>query len=152
MKIPSTVMRGRLAEAVLLRASGHHWAAIAAKLGRSVNTCMNWPCIYRGAWDELYHDAENGFLNELTAEARRTLQAQLRLDNVRDRREAARLLLAHVDRNQLRTSRPNGPTAHGHVEGLNNEQLRDLESATDDTLGTGTAGGAREAGGAAQPG
>jgi hypothetical protein len=112
---------------------------------------MHWPCDYRVTWDELYQDAADGFLNELAAEARRTLQAQLRLDTVRDRREAAKLLLSHVDRNRHRTTGPAVSTVDHHVQGLTHEQLRELEAASDDTLGPGTSSGPSEAGGASEP-
>jgi hypothetical protein len=152
MKTPSPALGRRLAEAIALRAVGASWAAVAHRLRRSVNTCMHWPSVYRAAWDELYDQARDKFLDELTAEARNVLQKHLRLNHVRDQREAAKLLLTHADRNLHRPATTAEASPPKFVGGLNDEQAHDLRSATDDVLGTDSTGRSGAAGGRPLPG
>jgi hypothetical protein len=141
MRVASPSLRRRLKEAAILRAAGASWAAVAAKLHRAVATCNHWPSRYRASWKEIYEKACDGVLAELTAESRATLRTHLREKLIRDQREAAKLLLAHADRNQPGNDRRrrDDPTQE-LIRGLSREKAREVKSAADDALGTESAG------------
>jgi hypothetical protein len=128
-------MRRLLTAAAALRAAGASWEAVAARLNRSAATCRCWPCYYRSIWDELYRKAEADYLDEVRAEARCVLRSQLRLEDVKEKRDAAKTLLTHADRNRDRNADRQVESIEAHVEALSDESARTLESATDAILG-----------------
>ena len=67
-------------------AAGNSWEAVATSLHCKATTCRRWPVRYRLRWRELYAAAAERRDAELRAEAQTVLRAQLRLDNIKEKR------------------------------------------------------------------
>jgi hypothetical protein len=123
-----------MSAAAVLRACGANWAQVAAQLGRARGTCQNWPGRYPADWEAMFTSAERTFVRELTAECRSTLRKHLRAKELRDQREGAKIMLAHLDRNRPRDAAPSPETIEILLGGLPDEAARELGSAADGAL------------------
>ena len=126
MSVPSTEMLRLLAAAAELRAAGNSWEAVAAKLGRAADTCRRWPTRFRTAWERLYQRAEHNQLTESRAEATSILRNQLRLEDTKEKRDAAKALLAAATRERSAKSEPPEPTIEEFSDELSNGEIQDL--------------------------
>jgi hypothetical protein len=136
----SPAFERRLAAAAALRAAGSSWEAVAERLGRSPAACRRWPVRYRAHWDYLYAVAEDRLAAELRAESQAVLRVQLRLDDTKEKRDAAKGLLAATRRS--RTAAPPPPPADpllSLVEHLTHDQAVDLAFTCDRALASGDA-------------
>jgi Homeodomain-like domain len=162
--MPSGILaetRRLLAAAAALRVAGASWEAVAERLGRSIRTCRNWPTRskYRSVWRELYAAAEKEYKEEIANEARCVLRGQLRNENDKDKRDAAKAardaakaILAHADRNRPSNSKDDPPSAWQFAESIPEPEAHQLKVDTDGILGPDTTGGANGASGRALPG
>ena len=82
-----------LALAAELRAGGAAWDAVAAKVGRAMNTVRQWPTAYPARWKKALHAAEQQQLADATAESVHTLRRQLRSADEKSSRDAATKLI-----------------------------------------------------------
>jgi hypothetical protein len=153
--------RRLLAAAAALRVAGASWEAVAERLGRSSRTCRDWPTRskFRSLWRELYAAAEKEYMAEIENEARCVLRGQLRNENDKDKREAAKAtrdaakaILAHADRNRPNNSKDDPQSPWQHAESISDHEAEQLKDDTDGILGPDTTGGANGASGRALPG
>ncbi len=126
MSVPSTEMLRLLAAAVELRAAGKSWEAVAERLGRAAATCRCWPKRFRCAWDDLYEAAESKQMAEGRAEATSVLRTQLRLEDTKEKRDAAKALLASANRHRTAKSKRGEKSIDEFADQLSNAQVQDI--------------------------
>jgi hypothetical protein len=150
--------RRLLAAAAALRVAGASWEAVAERLGRSYQTCRNWPTKFRSLWRELYTAAEKEYKEEIANEARCVLRGQLRNEKDKDKRDAAKAtrdaakaILAHADRNRPSNSKDDPQSPWQYAESIPEHEAHELEADNDAVLGPDTTGGANGASGRALP-
>ena len=153
--------RRLLAAAAALRVAGASWEAVAERLGRSDQTCRNWPTKskFRSLWRELYAAAEKEYKEEIANEARCVLRGQLRTENnkvkrdaAKATRDAAKAILAHADRNRPNKSNDDSQSPWQFAETISEHEANELEADNNAILGPDTTGGANGASGRALPG
>jgi hypothetical protein len=159
MTTPRAETARLLAAAAELKAAGASWEAVAAKVGRSPDTCRRWPALYPDEWRRLFRAAEQQLIIEAGAEAVLVLRALLRAEDDKVRRDVARTLVAL--RSQLREleakAAATAPTddrgrCAEYLEGMDDAAVGaitdELRPAAEPGRGAGPAAG----GGAAGPG
>src|SRR5262245_43804947 len=119
---PSAALAKRIKTAAEMRAGGVAWARIAEKLNCRPNTCRHWTWRYRVFWADTYAAALAERDDESEAESIRGLRELLRSKDETMRRDAARYLLALLQRRQ-RQMRSHAPIPDSH-ENLDDEGLR----------------------------
>jgi hypothetical protein len=131
MSVPNPEMLHLLAAAAAHRAAGRSWETVAARLGRSAETCRRWPQRFREAWRTLYRAAERDCTTEGRAEATAILRDQLRLIDTKEKRDAAKALLAAAqrDRRASRSKQSRQSSLEQVAMKLPDEQIRDIESS-----------------------
>src|SRR4051794_12735020 len=97
MHVPSPTIERLLPDAVELRAAGKSWEFIAAKLGRSPKTLRGWRMRFRAEWEILYQLAECDQKREGDAESIAAMRQQLRKEQAKGQREAAKQLMTSAD-------------------------------------------------------
>jgi predicted metal-dependent phosphoesterase TrpH len=120
-------MLRQLAEAADLRAAGKSWEAVAAALRRVVATCRGWPNRYRPTWDRLYQAAERDHMTEARAEATALLRQQLRSEDTKEVRDAAKALLAAAGRDRKTPAESPDDPLEQFTDGLSDDQVQDLQ-------------------------
>jgi hypothetical protein len=115
-----------LAAAADLRAAGKSWEAVAANLSRAADTCRRWPARFRAAWDDLYRVAERNQITEARAEATAVLRTQLRLEDTKEKRDAAKALLAAASRGRPAKTEPRDPSINDFSDQLSDDEVQDL--------------------------
>ena len=140
MSVSNSEMERLLAAAAESRAAGNSWEVVAAKLNRSPATCRNWPAKHRVQWDALYAAAERQKVAEARAEATNVLRKQLRLENTKETRDAAKALLTFAARARDPTSKPDAASPEALVESTPDSQVPSLSDACQETLKTQSAG------------
>jgi hypothetical protein len=141
-----------VAAAAALRVAGASWEAVAERLGRSNITVRNWPSKFRALWDEIYAAAEKEYMEVIASEARCILRDQLRKKDDKDKRDAAKAILAHADRNRPSNSKDDPQSPWQHAESIPENAALELKAVNDAILGPDTTGGANGASGRALPG
>jgi transposase len=146
--------RRLIAAAAALRVAGASWEAVAERLGRSIHTCRNWPskAKFRSIWRELYAAAEKEYMAEVATEARAILRSQLREKSIAAKRDAAKAILAHADRNRPSNSQDDPQSPWQFAESIPDHEANELEADNNAILGPDTTGGANGASGRALPG
>jgi len=121
-----------LALAADLRAGGAPWDAVADKVGRAAETVRRWPAVYPAAWSAAARAAEQRLLAEATAESVLTLRKQLRSEDEKAGRDAARSLIqfrvATSKKARRATGSPVRPTTDAtriaaYLEGMTDAQI-----------------------------
>jgi transposase len=84
-----------IAQAAHLKASGLSWEAIAKELGRSAETCRQWPLRFPEEWDRFFRFADEGLTTEGASEARFYMRKLLRSDNPKYCHAAAQSLMRY---------------------------------------------------------
>ena len=74
-----------------MRAVGHSWDAVAAKVQRRPRTCQNWTSRHRSDWEALYHEAQTRRFHETSEEAHTLLKNLMRDDDKKVRYQAIAL-------------------------------------------------------------
>ena len=138
MPSPKPPPKDLLALAAEARAGGAAWDAVATKVGRAADTVRRWPTAYPAAWAAAFRAAERRLLAEATAESVHTLRKQLRSDDEKASRDAARNLIQFRVASGKRTKRPARPKAAAgasdaarvaaYLEGLTDAQIDALVS------------------------
>ena len=118
-------------QAAALRAAGHAWEVVAAKLGRPVETIQPWPETHPELWRDAYDQARRSVLAEGEAEAVCVLRRQLRADDDKVRLDAARKLIdcgEELSPAKSRDDQPLSPLARfaTHLEGLSDVEIDQL--------------------------
>jgi transposase len=126
MPAPSPELLRRLAAAAELRAAGNSWEKVAARLGRAADTCRRWPSRYRSAWDRLYRAAEQSQLTEARAEATAILRQQLRSEDAKETRDAAKALLAAAGRARKDSAESPDEPLEAFADSLSDGQVQDI--------------------------
>jgi hypothetical protein len=146
MCVPSAALTKRLKAAADLRAGGVSWARIGAKLKRRPATCRHWTWRYRVDWAAIYAAAIAERDDESEAESIGILRELLRSKEETMRRDAARYLLALLQRRQRQLC--GAKTGPGSPEKFDDEGLErflkalDLESEPIGSAESGSAAGA----------
>jgi hypothetical protein len=125
----SAALAKRMKAAAELRAAGVAWARIAEKLNCRPGACRNWKWRYRVVWAEIYAAALAERDDESEAESIRGLRELLRSKEETMRRDAARYLLALLQRRQ-RQLRSEAPIP-GSIEKFDDESVQRFLSALD---------------------
>jgi hypothetical protein len=125
----SAALVKRLKAAAELRAGGVSWARIGAKLNRRPNTCRHWTWRYRVDWAAIYAAAIAERDDQSEAESIGSLRELLRSKDETMRRDAARYLLALLQRRQRQLC--GAKTGPGSLEKLDDEGLERFLSALD---------------------
>ncbi len=86
-----------LERAVEARLGGKTWKMVGEECGKAESTVRRWPVLYAERWRALQLRLERRVMAEATAEVIHTLRQQLRSEDEKARRDAARHLI------QLRT-------------------------------------------------
>jgi len=76
------------------RAGGQSWDRAAAIVGYAASAVRLWPIRYAARWAAVLREAELRLVSEASAEAIHTLRKQLRSEDDKAAREAAKMLLA----------------------------------------------------------
>jgi hypothetical protein len=147
--LPET--RRLIAAAVALRVAGASWESTAERLGRTSDTIRSWTSRYRALWDELYSAAEKEYMEVIATEARCILRDQLRKKDDKDKRDAAKAILAHADRNRPPKSKEDSDSSFRFAESLPEHEAFELKADNDGILGPDTTGGTNGASGRALP-
>jgi hypothetical protein len=120
-----------LERAVEARLSGKTWKQVGEECNRAESTVRRWPLLYAQRWREQQLRLERRVMAEATAEVIHTLRQQLRSEDDKARREAARHLI------QLRTLLEKMTTTDEqpqHEASDAQRLLHYLESLSDDDL------------------
>jgi hypothetical protein len=133
MSIPSPMMERLLLAASQLKAAGNSWETVSDRLDRSLATLSRWLVRYRAEWEAFYDIAERDQSREGGAESTATLRKQLREEDAKGKREAAKALLLAADRarraalaeSRLRTNRKKTKS----VTDVHLEELRSAAAA-----------------------
>ena len=116
----------RIAEAAHLRASGLSSDAVAKEVGRSPETCRQWPIRFEKEWQRFYRFADEGLDAEAASETRFYMRKLLRSNDPTYCLKAAQTLLKHRA-DLLRAARPTAekkvPSGSKETEGTSNESL-----------------------------
>ena len=86
-------LRTLLTVAAEMRAVGHPWAAVAAKVHRKVETCQKWPNRFRDDWADLFRTAQMKRFDETSNEAHSLLKCLMRDDDGKVRLKAIEVWL-----------------------------------------------------------
>jgi transposase-like protein len=84
-----------IAQAAHLRANGLSWETVAKEVGRSPETCRQWPIRYEEYWDRFFRFADEALTTEGASEARFYMRKLLRSDNPKYCHAAAQSLLRY---------------------------------------------------------
>jgi hypothetical protein len=134
---PSPTLLGLLAVAAEMRVNGKSWAAVAARVQRSPETCRKWPREYPDAWRRLYREAEEHLIADAAAESVVVLRSLLRSEDERTRRDVARFLatlrlnLRKLEGKQPRpAATPDNDAARilAYLEDLDDAQIQSLRA------------------------
>jgi hypothetical protein len=117
-----------IAVAAYLRAIGLEWETIADNVGRSPETCRQWPIRFEREWQTCYRHAEATVISAAASEARGCLRMLTRSENVRVACSAAQTLLK-LHHEQLRDERrqrrsPSENNAGGDDGDISSQALR----------------------------
>jgi len=86
-----------------LRARGVSWAAVAAKVGRKVDTVEEWPKRYADVWKQALAEGRLAAASETASEGGAVLRLLLRSNDEKIKRDAVRLSLEFEARALERT-------------------------------------------------
>jgi len=131
MSVPGPEMSRLLAAAAEMRATGKSWENIAARLHRAADTCRRWPRRFAVTWNELYRTAEQRQMAEARAEATSVLRTNLRLEDAKQKSDAAKALLAAAIRDRDRKQDKSSETSTTVIIRLSHEEIHDMRSTTD---------------------
>jgi hypothetical protein len=129
MCVPSAALTKRLKVTAELRAGGVSWARIGAKLKRRPATCRHWTWRYRVDWAAIYAAAIAERDDQSEAESIGSLRELLRSKDEMMRRDAARYLLALLQRRQRQLC--GAKSGAGSTEKFDDDGLQRFLSALD---------------------
>lgn len=126
----------QLMQAAELRAGGAKWETVAQALNRANSTVQEWPRRFAARWRAALRVAEKQALGEARAESVHVLRKQLRSEDEKSAREAARTLAQLHAKEAAAESNgePANPVAvnpllAAFVNGKTDEQLLELADA-----------------------
>lgn len=136
MEATNLVSDDMLMQAAELRAGGAKWEAVARALDRALSTVEAWPRRFKERWRAAMRVAEKQAIGEARAESVHVLRKQLRSEDEKSAREAARTLTnlhskesaAEPDDEPASPAAVN-PLLAAFVNGKTDEQLLELADA-----------------------
>jgi hypothetical protein len=134
-----------LTQAAELKARGSSWDHVAAQVGRRPSTCRRWTTLYPAAWRRLFGEAQRRLVTDAGAEGVQALRSQLRSEDEKVRRDAARTLVGMLAQLHKADDGPADPADDAgrlreFLEGLDDARVTALDEELRPTAPDGDAG------------
>jgi len=119
-----------IAHAAHLKASGLSWEAVGKEVGRSPETCRQWPLRFAEEWDRFFRFADEALTTEGASEARFYMRKLLRSDNPKYCHAVAQSLMRYrIEQMRTQTKARRVPKEETEEDEETSEAVRILKFA-----------------------